>query len=383
MAKFIRNCRLPTLTSNQSAGAYAFFMREAMIIAGWSENANDGDLSWTDPLNHVFVDDLASPGFAVLAVNPCQVTHSGNPFTQAQVDGGMVLALQASNDQNVIMLRITEFVDAGTVKIDHFGFPPKGWLDESAIPGRILDYGSAVHTTGAWVKMDPPSGNNRARLEINLINYVECYAQPRAGLADFTETPSSAISYFYDNYDYIPLLNAWFDGNNALFYKWADGDGTFNLAMWGELDGVATLDTFPGFVLTAPGGITIPQPNMLYQYRMDMLGAASFIPIRAWMDSINLSWVDASTLNNSDDIAGRRLINGTPGFARQRKPSVILDDVLNEGAFIRGYLPGLRQGPIGLADVAPVGAAGKYLNTYKGVTVPRNGPFDQLPITAV
>jgi hypothetical protein len=378
----IRNCVLPALAANQSTGALGFFMREAMLHVGlWTENANDADSAWSSASNHVFTDDTGTPGFAVLAANSLQVTHSGAPFTQAMVDDGMVLALKAANDQNAVMLRITEFVDASTVKLDPKGFPSSGWTDETGIPGRVLDYGSALHTTGAWVEMDPPGGNNRARLELNMTNYVECYAQPKAGLADYTETPGSALTKFYDDDDVRPILNGWFDGNNALFYKWDNGDNFLNVVLWGELELPAGVnDTHPGFVMAHTNGFTTLR-YQLYEWPIYMLGAASSTPIKAFSTNIGLDWSDAHTVNPQEDILGRRLINGNPGFARLRKPEVVLDDVLNEGGFIRGKLPLLRQGPgQGLADLSPVDAGGDWLHLYKGVMFPRNGAYDQLPL---
>lgn len=370
MAKMIRNCRLPTQTlANQGSAVLAFFMREAFLLAGWTEFANNGDPDWSAVLNQVFLDDLGVPGFAVLAANPRQVTHSGAPFTAGSV--GMVLALKATNDRNWGMFRITDYINTSTVLVDWLGAPPEGWINESGIPGRILNYGAAVHTTGAWVELDPPAGNNRARIVINLANYVECYAQPRAGLGLTTNTPSTAVALLYDDDDLKIALNAYFENNDALFYKFADDDGTLNVAMWGELDDAPTEDTFPGFVLTGANA----QASMLFSYRIDMLSSLSYTPIRAYSDVINVGTNASVTTYNQDDLLGRRLRNGRPGFALLRKPNVVLDDIVNEGAFVRGRLPIMRQTTTFLDNWAPVDAQGQWLHLASGVCVPRGGPY--------
>jgi hypothetical protein len=377
MARWIRNCFLPKLpASNQGSAALAFFMREAFLIGGWTENANDGDADWTAAANHVFTDDAGSPGFAVNAASPREITHSGAPFTQSMVDNGMVIALNASDDQNASMWQMEEYIDTSTIAVNPLGFHPDGWVTESSIPGRILDYGSAIHSSGAWVELDPPSGNNRARLDIYLAYYLECYAQPKAGLGDYTECPSSGVARLYDDDDLAITLNAYFDGNNALFWKYSDNDGRTDLAMWGELDDAAAADTWPGFVLTTT--TTDPFPGQLYTCRIDMLGALS-TPIQAYTNWLSTGWT-ADDLTGLDLQNHYRLLNGSPGRARLRKPWVVLDDVVNNGGFVRGTLPILRQTNSDFANWSPLDAGGDWLHLRDGVVAPRNGMLDHLPV---
>jgi len=380
MARWIRNCFLPTVTSGQSTGALAFFMREAFLVAGWTEFANDGDPDWTAAANVVVNEPGGANGFAVLAANGRQITDPLGRFTQTMADDRYVIALRGStNDQNYSMWPIVEYIDASTVRVGAHGFSPYGWVDESGIAGRILNYGSAVHLSGAWVEMDAPTGNMRARMEINLSSYVECYVQPKAGLGDTTECPGSALVQLYDNADLKMTLNAYFSGNTAFFWKYADNDGFVDVAMWGELEGVPAADTYPGFVM----GKTAAQTNPAYPhlYRLDMLGPQA-LSIRAYTSFLTReSWATDDT-NNLEAQSYYRLINGSPGLLRLRQPQVVLDDTAGNGGFVRGYLPSVRFGPTTLADASPVDAQGQWWHLKNGLYVPRNGPNDPQLVTS-
>lgn len=364
MAIHIRNCRLPVQTlTNIGSAELAFFMREAFLVGGWTENSNDGDADWSAAANIVFSDLVPSPGFAVLAANPRQVTHSGAPFTSAMV-GQMVLALRAANDQNASMWRITEFVNTSTVKVDPIGFDPNGWVDESAIPGRILDYGSAVHTTGAWTLLDAPTGNLQARLVINLANYVECYARPAGQAADPTETPSSALVQLFDDDDLSIVMNAYIDDTTALVYKYADNDGFEYMALWGELENAVTGDTNPGFVAELHEG---DDPYDWLVYMVGFGGTAQLGNV------IMPKWYDTATLQSGIFAQPNgKLLNGRPGRAVLVKPLVYMTSEF----FLRGNLPGVRYCNTQFEGNRPMNALGQWRHTEKGRVVPMNGPLD-------
>lgn len=379
MARWIRNCVLPRLTTvNQGSASLAFFMREAFLVGGWTEFATfPVGGNWTSATNVVFT----SSNFSVAAANPRQITNTtDSPFTQAMVDNGYVISLRGStNDQNYSMWRITEFIDADNVLVDDFGFTPYGWVDESSIAGRILDYGSAVHANGDWAEMDAPTGNLRARVKINLANYVECYVQPKAGLGDTTEVPGSNIHQLYDDDDLLMTMNAYFDGNNAFFLKYADNDTTTNFVLFGELEGVPAADTYPGFVLS-PGGVTFP--SLPWFVRLDMLGPLT-TSIRAYTTFLTRSnWGASGGTEGLELEEYYRLINGEPGYVRLRQPQVVLANIASNGGFVRGYLPVMRFGSNQLASYSPIDAAGQWWHFRNGMYIPRNGPNDPQIITS-
>lgn len=363
MAIHIRNCRLPIQTlTNIGSAELAFFMREAFLVGGWTENSNDGDADWTAAANVVFADLTPSPGFAVLAANPRQVTHASAPFTSAMA-GTMVLALRAANDQNASMWRITEFINTSTVKVDPLGFDPNGWTDESAIPGRILDYGSAVHSTGAWTLLDAPTGNSQARVEINLTNYVECYSRPAGQAADPTETPGSALVTLFDDDDLAIVMNAYIDGNNALFYKYADNDGFEYMALWGELENAVTGDTNPGFVAE----LHQTNPAFWEVYSLGFGGTAQLgnvcTPKRYNSDSV---------ANSMFQTENGKLVNGRPSRVALIKPLVYMA----ADKYIRGNLPVVRYCNITFEKMRQMNPAGQWRHTENGRVVPMNGPLD-------
>lgn len=379
MSRWIRNCFLPRMSAvDWGAAGLAFFMREAMLVGGWAEFANNGDAAWTHAAN-VIVDEPGGPnGFAVLASQGRQIYDPSGRFTQAMVDDGYIIALRGTtNDQNYSMWRIAEYIDANNIRVDSHGFSPYGWVDESGMAGRILDYGSR-HLTGAWVEMDPPGGNNRAKIgAIELTVGLRCSVEPRAGLGDFTTTPAVGL-YLYDDDDYAITLNAYFDGNNALFWKHADADGRTDVCMFGELEGVSSKDTWPGFVWSTHNISWPGQPTNFTSY---MLGASTLI-INAYTSWITRTTWAANVSYNVDAQEYYRLINGRPGFCRLRKPQVILGNTAGDGAFVRGYLPVVRFGPDSLSTFRPLDARGEWWHLRSGLYVPRNGPGDQQLVTS-
>lgn len=376
--RFIRNCKLPTVpASTWGSSCLMFFMRHAFDVGGWT-TSDDSDAAWANANNLVVNEAADENGFSVASANPRRITHQRAPggFTQAMVDNGMVIALRGStNDQNYSMWRIANYIDDNNIEVDPIGYSSYGWVDETNIAGSVLDFGAANLTNGAWVEADPPGGNNRARMVLTLSSYIQCYAQPRAGLGLFTNTPGSNVVQLYDNADTDIVFNAVFEDNNALFWKFDGGDTYMNWAMWGELNDTDPLDTFPGFVLGR--GVSGATQYKIYETYCYMLGATAFNAIEAFPDSITGYNFNDNNLSANVDVYGeRRLINGAPGFARIRKVWVTLDNVVGEGAFTRGSLPLIGAIHKDNPQYSPVDGAGDWWHLIQGVAVPRNGPLD-------
>lgn len=382
MAFTIRNCKLPHLsTTNRGTGELAFFMRHAFDMAGWTTNDDLGGAgAWADPLNLVIDEAAGANAFSVNAATPRQVTHQRavGGFTQAMADGGMIMMLMGStNDQNYSMWRIVEYIDAHNVRVDSMGFSALGWVTETNIAGRVLDYNDGTLVlNSAWVEADPPTGNNRVHLKVNSTLYLECYAQPRAGLADFTQTPGSALCFMYDDDDLDQTFNAYFDGNNALFFKFDKLDITCQWALFGELEDVPSEDTFPGFVMARNQASAIGyRMQQIYVY---MLGAVGFPAIRCYPDCLTGPNSTSNNLTTDQDFyESRRLINGYPGYARLRDVWVTLENTAGEGAFTRGRVPVIKAASYYLPQYAPIDGPGDWFHLTSGIVVPRQGPLDQ------
>lgn len=375
MARWIRNCKLPTVpASTWGSSELMFFMRHAFDVGGWT-TSDDSDAAWANAANLVVDESADANGFSVAAASPRRITHQRTVggFTQSMVDNGMVIALRGStNDQNYSMWRMSTYIDANNIEVDPIGFSPLGWVDETNMAGSVLDFGTANLTNSAWVEADPPGGNNRARMVLTLSSYVQCYAQPRAGLGLFTNTPGTDVCQIYDNADTDIVFNAVFEGNNALFWKFDAGDNLLGWVLWGELDDAAVSDEFPGFVMCR-ANYSGPET---YIY---MLGASSYNPILAYADWMagydeGDSW--SSATENKERVTSRRLVNGVPGFARVRKHWVTLHNTATEGAFTRGSLPLVRATHWDNPEYAPLDAGGEFWHTTLGLVFPRNGPLD-------
>ena len=367
MAIHIRNCRLPTQTAlNRGAPITAFFLREALLIGGWTEDSNDGDAAWASALNIIIDQAAGANGFTVAAANPRQIIDQGGAgrFTQAMVDNQNVIALRGStNDQNYSMWRIVEFINMKTIKVDPVGFSPIGWADEVNMAGRVLEDGLLL-LNSSWDLMDAPSGNNQARFDVNTSAGTHCFSRPRGQLADPTEAPASDLVVFGDDDDLAISLNAYLDGPNALFYQFSDGDGLEWMVLWGEFDVAdAVADPSAGFVMEL-NATSFDHDIYCLNFAAAVESAEPTIPKR--YDSQNASSSFLIT-------AIRMLINGRPGRAGLYKPLAwMVGD-----KFLRGNIPIVRFCNKNFGSYRRFDAAGLYRHTKDGRVVPMNGPLDQ------
>jgi len=371
MAIHIRNCKLsPASTSNQGAAIMGLFMREMFLVGGWSEDSVSGT-NWNNA-NNILVDQAAGAnGFTVAAANPRQIVDQAavGRFTQAMVDDKAVIALRGStNDQNYSMWRIVEYIDANTIKVDPTGFSPFGWVDETNMAGRIVVANTLnLLATNDFAIMDAPSGNNQARWKIVNNVGVYCYARPRGQLADTTEVPGSDTIYIIDDDDYYIVVNAYFDGPNAVIYAFADSDGARWGMHWGEIDvDDAVSDPSPGFVhdLTGYGSSISSEP--IY-----CLNAAGSQEIAYFMTPK----IDQSTTNTATllDVTWATKLNGRPS----RVPLYRAMVWMGTSRWLRGNSPVLRFINQLIEPYRKIDPSGAYRHFYNGIVVPMNGPNDQ------
>lgn len=377
---FVRNLRGPTFAAYYlTCNNMALYYRELLLLGGWSEITNsDGGVPGGAWASTLLVNELGGvSGFSVAAANPTRIYSSAGVFTAAMQTNECAIFLKASTTQNRVAGRIIRYIDANNVEIDPDSAPPNGWINEGGfgtyVPGRISSPKTATLIPTAWVLLQAPSGNNRALLTYQSSSIFRLQVQPKGGAADATTIPAAGIDIgSYANYKVV--FNAVLEDPNALIYSFGDYTNTYNyFTLFGELDQAAAGDSDPGFI---QGSGTFAAVNA-WMYPMYMLsGNPVSTQITAYPTVVK--WYPNQNVNTGGPFFSKQWIlqNGSPGKAALRTPLVVLDNVVNFGACLRGSMPLIRYADINFEVWRPIDAAGNWINLASGLVVPRNGPND-------
>lgn len=381
---FVRNLLTMNVADTRGASMLAIYHRWLFWLAGWSEITVDADAAYA---NTMAIDEAGGAnGFQVNASSPGIVYDPSGRFTQAMATNSYSLLLKATNAKNRGAWRIVKFIDANNVEIDPDGLPPWGWVTETGIPAKVIggntSGGNTFNTAGGTlaaaksILVQAPSGNLQARVYYQDTSNLKVYARPKGGAAVTTEVGAgTTIVGYYDN---IFRINCVFDDPSFLIYSTIDYISTSSfVAMWGQLTNADAADTDPGFIY-AVRDITSAYP---WNYAMQMLnGNPTPAAINAYPTYFKKYQGANPATNLSYNYATRKLINGDPGRAQVRRPTVVLDNVATYGACTRGKMPLIGFGNTKMEPWRPMDQGGKWLHLYIGLMVPRNGPNDKLPI---
>lgn len=374
VAIFSRNCQLPTATDATATANRCWFLREALLSAGWSENSNNGDAAWASASNVVLTAVSGVNGLDVSAAYPRQVKSPNGDFLASHV--GLILNLDSSNDRNRGLWRIATYIDANTVEVEAVGWFPQGWVTESDIGARVTTGVGVVLSNGAWTLLDAPAGSN-VQIRILYTDPSNCYVyvRPRGKLADPTEVGSVTLGAFYRRHQ---CFNLYFDGADGVIVipYLISNSQVYDVAMigFGSLLDVDAADTDPVFLLShnALSGVG------LYAVSLRMLDSA-LAQIEAYTTTLKTG-TGASIATAGVDLYGnfaRRLL-GEANLASVRSPWVCLANTTSVGACVRGRLPIVRVTYTGFEEFTPLDAAGDWQHVGAGIVVPRNGPNDPL-----
>ena len=369
MTIFTRNCQPPAV-ANRGTMLRLWYIREALLAAGWVENSNDGDAAWSSALNLVLSIASGPNGLGVSALAPREVYSPNGDFLPAHV--GLVLNMDATNDQNRGLWRISEYIDANTVKVDQAGWFSQGWATESGMAARLVSGGEVVLAGGAWSLLDAPAGSN-VQLRLLYVDSSQCYAyvRPRGKLGDPTEINSVNLGGYYAYYMRIQL---YFDAPNYMILMSSNSGGTGGL-MVGELLDTDPGDTDPIFLLSSASGFD----NLPLRAASIRMLDSVLAPINAYAASLK-SGTGENIGNAGVDLYsrfGRRLLGGG-GLAAARSPWVCLANTASVGACVRGRLPVMRHTYTGFEPFTPFDAAGDWQHLSQGIVIPRNGVGDPL-----
>lgn len=369
---FVRNLRTPTLTATWSAHATVLYVRELLLLAGWTDQSITGgpigpsaDPAWAATL--IVSEPGGATGFDVVGTSPRIIYDPLGRFTQTMADDSYSIFLYGTSNRGG--WSIFRYIDANHVEIASDGAPPTGWVNETGMPGRIIDPNQQRLATAISCLLQAPTGNLQVRLRHNTTSTCLVFARPKGGAALTTEVPAAGIGCANGTDTYL-RFNAVLDGKNALV-SWLAAAGVRYVHL-GELDDVDTGDTDPGFIWI----ITVPSDHVA-SYQGYMLSSAD-TEIGAYATFIKRYTVDDDSTSPQRDLK-HRLVNGRPGRAQLRQPKVMMQNVVGE-ACVRGKLPLIRHTNRYFDDYRPMDAAGDWLHMSYGLVVPRNGPSDQLPI---
>jgi len=373
MAIWTRNCQ--PYPEGRGTTVRCWYFREALLAAGWSENSNDGDAAWSSALNIVLSVAAGSNGLSVSALAPREVYSPNGDFLDTHV--GLVLNLDATNDQNRGLWRITEYVSANVVKVDPAGWFSQGWATEAGMAARITRSGGLTLGNGAWALMDSPAGYNvQVRIYYQDTSHGYVYVRPRGKLADPTEIGSVDLGGYYEE---RTRLNIYADGLTfaLVFPSRSSSSGLDRVSAWavGALEDTDLGDTDPIFLLSNNGAF---HSNKLYAVSIRMLDSV-LNQIEAYAMSVRRATGTDPDSANADlyNIFNRRLL-GSAGLAALRSPWVCLADTASSGACVRGRLPIFRQTYAGFEQFTPLDVAGSWQHVAAGTAMPRNGVGDPL-----
>jgi hypothetical protein len=372
VAIFTRNCQ-PEYAL-RGTRTRAWFFREALLAGRWTENSNDGDPAWTSALNLVLDAVSGVNGLDVEAAYPRQVKSPNGDFLESHV--GKILNLDAANDQNRGLWRISEYIDANTVKVDHAGwFPDVGWADESDMDARVTTVAGLAPSAGAWILMDSPAGYNvQVRILFQDDSHCYVYVRPRGKLGDLTEISSGNLGSFYGPYIRLQLF---FDGldTQVLMTDYLTNSGAYHASgfILGSLLDADPADTDPIFLMASNYGFDNLHP---YELSIQMLDSV-LAQIDAYAMSVKPALGQNPDSTEMYSMFGRRLLGGS-GLAALRSPWVVLGNRASTGACVRGRLPVLRSTYTGFERFTPMDAAGTWQHLSAGSVIPRNGPQDPL-----
>ena len=388
MAKyFVRNLQPITLSAGYGPNAVIHILRHMFWWADWTEVALDADAAWAAAIS--ISDPTGSPGFRVYAAQPLVVEDLDGTgrFTASMATNSHIIFLKGTG-QNRIVSRITRFIDARHVEIAAESAPPQGWADEGGvtpIPGMVIGGNTTgttsfnsmtcVVATSKSVRLQAPSGNLQIRVVYSASSTMQMFARPKGGAGTATEI--GATTSFVTSSDTIVRLHAVFEGRNGLVYMGANQAPAQSFyALFGELDSVDAGDTDPGFLL-AGRDMSTYTPNGYPMYMLD--GNPTPASILAYPIFVKRQ-TGTGYASRNVMLTGFRLLGGRPGKAMLRAPWVVLNDVANYGACVRGKLPLMRMTHSDFERWRPMDAAGSWLHLTNGLIVPRNGPNDTLPI---
>ncbi|MGW8180608.1 MAG: hypothetical protein ACWGQW_17890, partial [bacterium] len=184
-------------------------------------------------------------------------------------NGKYITLMSTVNDVNRGVFYIKYTIDDNNIMVENP--PPQGWTTETGISGRLFNDGRTdAISDNNYVCAVPPSGVLVLRFTSNNGYSHYEYVYPN-GFPGGTHTGGHSIfSLGYTTHEM--LLSAYFDGgpNGWILANDLGAPTYWNIYIFGELEGVASGDIYPGFAM-GHSLLEIVGDDTLYDINLSML----------------------------------------------------------------------------------------------------------------
>jgi len=354
-----------SVSTSQFWSRHIVLMRELFLAGRWVQSAISNASTWDSNIVLNLSDAVVNP------VSPARITSATGGFTGYEDYGVTLYGGVTDSDQNRGVYRIASVVSDNEIEIEPS--PINNWVSDTGMTCRVHNWGAASPLYGAeYVVMDPPSGNNQAHISKTTADYwLDVHSYPRG---DYPTNPTVNCDVNLASTSRYARWNAYFSGATAFIYARDDAHTSWFSILFGELEDVASGDTYPGFVSAGDAadcfnlvGGEISTLNMLYDN-----GGGDIGQLSAEVASVCRGESVESARQNIK--AGCRTVKG---LAQSVKPWVYATG--SSGGYFRGRHP-MRYTNIYWENWRPMTSDGTWRHFENGGVFPMNGTNDPKPI---
>ena len=365
MAIFVRNQRSldSSVTASQFWSRHLVLMRELFLAGRWTQSAISGG-SWDANIVLNLSDCVVNPA------SPGRITSVTGGFTGYEGYAITLMDGTTDYDNNRGVYRIAVVHSDTEIEVEYP--PPDNWTSDTALTGRVFNWGAGSLLGGAeYVVMDPPTGNNQAYLSKPTTDYNATFAcHPRG---DYPANPTQSEVINVSSSDRRARWNAYFDGSTAFIFFRTDAGAIWWGVLFGELEDTVAGDLYPGFMSTMTGADAWNITN------------GDLAVLRMLYDDGGIGQINGrvATVCRGTNVAASRQNINTLARVVKGKAQIVQPWVYMEGAnggFFRGRHP-LRYTNLYWESWRPMDPAGAWLHHDESGVFPRNGPNDPRPIS--
>jgi len=368
-----RNVAVDTESSTHSGHISLFLLRELYLLGYWQEMEKDSDTGWTSVSNV-----LAEPSDLIVAASAAlEITSASTPFTQAME--GQFISLYASNNVNRGLYKIRKVLSTSKITIEPM-CRPDAWVDETGISAKIHNAGKSDYLAdSSYFVVRAPSATGRP-LEVKVNCTASTIALTGYPLGDYFTPPgvpstpgnrtataqqsgtiaTSVGSSYFNAYITDPA------GAGLLFHAQIGSPNRWIRVASGELEDVATGDSYPGFINMSDSS---EYPDSGTGSDLAMLDDTE-TPITAHPTY----WATGSNSSAEADSPHRQEYSTRmKGKAPFWKPNVVMENSI-AGGYVRGTLPYYACNPNNPTRF-PIDPG--YIHLRYGVVIPRSSSQDK------
>jgi len=365
VAIFVRNQRSldSSVSTAQFWSRHLVLVRELFLAGRWTQNTISNGATWDANIVLNLSDCVVNPA------SPGRITSATGGFTG--YEGYAITLMGGTNDydNNRGVYRIAVVHSDNEIEVEYP--PPDNWTADTAMTGRVFNWGAGTLLGGAeYVVMDPPTGNNQAYISKPTTDYYADFtAHPRG---DYPNNPTVSWARNVSSADRRARWNAYFEGATAFIFFRLDVSNYWMSILFGELEDTVAEDLYPGF-------LTVGASDGVW----DIVNG-DFSVLKMLYDDGGIGQIDghiASVCKGTNTVGSRQniktLCRTVKGQMQLVKPWVYMKGA--NGGFFRGRFP-FRYTNFYWEAWRPADQAGTWLHYNESGVFPRNGPNDPRPV---